>query len=120
MNEIKFRAFVHPYCGGGIPQETYNSLDYSDNYNGDLSEFFGLYNPSYFEIMQFTGHRDKNGKDVFTGDIVKCTKGRNDLIEFQNGSAWLRYRNITLHRFVNELEQTIEVIGNIHENEDLL
>ncbi|EIA7346417.1 hypothetical protein K7S29_002839 [Listeria monocytogenes] len=77
-------------------------------------------------LMQYTGLKDKNGKNIFEGDIVGIiVYDRLDWISikgtvvFLNG-AWLvvdvGHFAITLYSETNE----IEIIGNIHENLDLL
>lgn len=50
-------------------------------------------------LMQSTGLKDKNGKEVFIGDIIKCTKG------IREGYAWTEHE---------------EILGNIYENPELL
>ena len=82
-------------------------------------------------VGQFTGLTDKNGKKIFEGDVVKrcftLTRGPNkESRETQVGVV--RYDNVTcgyLIRGACNLRRqwpgdTIEVIGNIHDNPELL
>lgn len=67
-------------------------------------------------LGQFTGLTDKNGKKIFEGDIVKWNEkewGRpyNELVEFD-------YELLTMRE--HDYEQWCEVIGNIHDNPELL
>lgn len=80
--------------------------------------------PDEIKLMQSTGLKDKNGKEIFEGDIVKMAKdvysnptyyeivrhrgGAYRLESNQHGcELWLRHTNC-------------EVIGNIYENPELL
>ena len=77
-------------------------------------------------LMQSTGLKDKNGKEIFEGDIVDY-KGRKAIIKWHGSYASFIYR------FVDELNKRseewyplylaylkCEVIGNIYENPELL
>lgn len=74
-----------------------------------------------FEIMQNTGLKDKKGRELYVGDIVKAYK-HNEYefvreIIFSHGSFvfgnwwWCEFLNIF---------RDVEVIGNIYENPELL
>ena len=74
-------------------------------------------------VGQFTGLTDKNGKQIFEGDIVK---GRDRLeknlevygyIDHKNGSFVIVGDIMTHYRW---LDYEVEVIGNIHDNPELL
>lgn len=78
------------------------------------------------ELMQSTGLKDKNGKEIFEGDIVDY-KGREAVVKWHGSYASFIYR------FVDELQERasdweplflacyhFEVIGNIYENPELL
>jgi len=73
-------------------------------------------------LMQYTGLKDKNGKEIYEGDIVKETYNKKELriseVGFKNGSFVL----LTPNQFIEigNLKNDIEVIGNIYENPDLL
>lgn len=79
-----------------------------------------------FEIMQSTGLKDKNGKEIFEGDIVDY-KGRKAIIKWHGSYASFIYRFVDeLHKRNAEWEPlylayyNFEVVGNKFENPELL
>lgn len=77
-------------------------------------------------LMQSTGLKDKNGKEIFEGDILDY-KGRKALVRWHGSYASFIYR------FVDELQKRktewkplclaymkCEIIGNIYENPEFL
>ncbi len=77
-------------------------------------------------VGQFTGMTDKNGTKIFEGDIVRHIDTMCHVVEVVNSEVYFdtemlefgfRYSNELFHcQFNNEFE----VIGNIHDNKDLL
>lgn len=79
-------------------------------------------------VGQYTGLHDKNGKEIYEGDIV-FIKGDTELldikgkVEYSNGFA--QYIITNTGDIINEAEplgdyEDIEVIGNVFENKELL
>lgn len=74
-------------------------------------------------IGWYTGLTDKNGKKIFEGDIVKCKDNLVKDFEFYgyvdhfNGSFVIVGEFMTHYRW---LDYELEVIGNIHDNPELL
>lgn len=71
-------------------------------------------------IMQFTSLLDKNGKEIYEGDVVKCRTELdfiNKEIVFENGMF-----AVLSGEYVIEIPKLmdIEVIGNIYEHPELL
>lgn len=81
-------------------------------------------------FMQFTGLKDKNGKEIYEkSDVLSCGPSKDgfvykDTVEFgwskddEYGIIWSTSKNIVRKQdFINE---RYEVIGNIYENPELL
>lgn len=77
------------------------------------------------ELMQSTGLKDKNGKEVFVGDIIKCTRGclHEVYLEKEYGGTYIGgmpavYLKGLLSGYVWTEDE--EIIGNVYENPELL
>lgn len=72
------------------------------------------------ELMQYTGFKDKNGKDIYEGDIIKRSYGLYEVIFHKSWGAFAG-KNLIPHQcvpFFNDSDK-FEVIGNIFENPEL-
>ncbi|EPZ47735.1 YopX family protein [Alicyclobacillus acidoterrestris] len=95
-------------------------LEWGDIFHLPAWEIFpGTPEQRAFEIMQYTGLRDKYGKDIYEGDIIRSYD------EFGKPFPWLSVVSYSTQqaRFMGIAPDYInlqEVIGNIYENPDLL
>lgn len=70
-------------------------------------------------LMRSTGFSDKNGKEIYEGDIAKCPYPKDLVctVEYFRGQFILRSRG---SMWIGEYPvNTLEIIGNIYENSDL-
>lgn len=96
----------------------------------EATEGFGWKDVDEKYLMQSTGLHDKNGKEIFEGDIVKALSegycGTFQVVWRNEGTpmyilypAWQNEQFWDL-KGVNGVDDGIEVIGNIHEHPELL
>lgn len=126
MRELKFRAWLVPYNqSDGKPSKRekpyYDYFDLEDEY-GDDTWFDGA-DVQCFE--QYTGLEDKNGKEIYEGDIILVANhGRTPYVVIhREWDCSFVCNNENLVDFVHmfkTMPQCYEVIGNIHENPELL
>ena len=81
--------------------------------------------PDEIELMQSTGLKDKNGKEVFVGDIIKCTRGcpHEVYLEKEYGGTYIGGMPAIYLKGLREgytWTEHEEIIGNIYENPELL
>ena len=117
--EIKFRAWVegdkkmYPVNKLKWPPHPNNPTD-KININCPISDVESISGEDFL-LMQYTGLLDKNGKEIYEGDILEFYDGdRKDEVVFEQG--FFRYKDDCTPIFQVECE----VIGNIYENPELL
>jgi hypothetical protein len=76
-------------------------------------------NSKYFVAMQYTGLKDKNGKEVYEGDIIRVNNEKMELV-FRDGYFGWGKQHKGMYSFDPFGCEEIEVIGNIYENPELL
>lgn len=113
--EIKFRAWdlgrMYPKCMAGTDT---NPTVHDSNGWVECTE--------NAKIMQYTGLKDKNGKEIYEGDIVNCYDDRYDGYEKNVIGYSTQYARFTYLDRMKEIGYyaEMEIIGNIYENPELL
>ena len=92
-----------------------------------ISDVEGFYPYYEFELMQSTGLKDKNDKEIFEGDIVKftITNGFDYVVDEYGAVTYKQGAFFIVKDFAEYLisyvyTKEVEVIGNIYENQELL
>ncbi|MCK5605330.1 hypothetical protein KAR91_25785 [Candidatus Pacearchaeota archaeon] len=120
MREIKFRVFGYSTIGRIGKKEMQQWKQIKECFDVWLDD-------NDATIMQFTGLKDKNGKEIYEGDTIGFGHFLYR-VKFKNGAfivCDLKYNNpsILLSEMIrkrNIAKTGIEVVGNIHENPELL
>ena len=127
MREIKFRAWDKK------KKIMYDNVSFSsDNYSPrritspdiDILKFV---NYDDCELIQYTGPKDKNGNEIYEGDLVEWD-GKIFIIEYEKGCYWLHSKKNDSGVYIGgvyilSIEATpceFEIIGNIYENPELI
>ena len=67
------------------------------------------------ELMQYTGLKDKNGVEIYEGDIVDYFRRHKSIIEWRDGGFIIRREVDGAYELIQDRLAGIEVIGNIYE-----
>lgn len=92
-------------------------------YYGDTNLVLDLYPKDKIELLEFTGHYDIEGNEIYTGYIVSFMvndKTYIGVIEWSNEYASFLVKTKDYYEeYLNEIDEII-VLGNIYENKELL
>lgn len=115
MRELKFRAwdkkskqFVDDFIIDRLGNE----------YQTNKCEFWG--DDRDIVLIQYTGLKDKNGKEIYEGDVIKNYQADINIVNFSYGCfGFQNYHagHIPLH--IQGINEKSEIIGNIYENPEL-
>ena len=126
-NRFNFRAYIKSL---NKIYRVYNLMENGDKVeviddNGDfVGDGDGFYKND-FDLMQSTGFVDKNGKEIFEGNIIKYIYPDGEHIIKQiyyskdNSQMYYANKNKSFYAcFYEILPEEVEVIGNIYENKE--
>lgn len=113
MRKVRFRAW---YKEGGymMPVEEIDFNQRLINKTGIWRWFHEV------DLMQYTGLKDKNGVEVYEGDIVRYFRNELAVIVYRDGGVDIRSLSWKECEPLQRRLGEIEVIGDIYQNKDLL
>ena len=123
MRETKFRAYHKER------KEMFEiaSIDFEEKKAALSNGIIKLLNvdSKQFELLQYTGLKDKNGKEIYEGDILFFRDENMKYIVVWQDTAFI-IKSIEIRKYLEKMcwlddtEICCEIVGNIYENKKLL
>ena len=121
MRELKFRAWSKDtgcWCGAF---SIHKSGMTSDMINAKIDKDSGLaisdahWDENDLEVMQYTGLKDRDGKEIYEGDIIKVLGNPSEVIFINSGFAYQSRKDNHIQPLGDFGSSAYEVIGNKYE-----
>lgn len=80
--------------------------------------YSGYHEQFDFILMQYTGLSDKQGSEIYEGDILRYPSGQVCQVVFSEGGFYAKPKSSEILAFI--VSESVEVVGNICENPDLM
>lgn len=123
QREIKFRGLRVQYSNewhdGPFRYGNLLNIDTIGDVGANLDSY------EYAEVIpetvgQYTGLKDKNGVEIYEGDILDCLGIKYKLVKHESGAYELHEQGCDKVFFLFRELHHVEIIGNIHQNPELL
>lgn len=130
MREIKFRGKRYDngewiygdlfQLGGNRRTFIFTDEDYISQFAEKAHRLQREVDPS--TVGQYTGLKDKNGKDIWEGDILTDKFESIGVVEWRDGALVVNFGDVDVFQIVDCFDDSYQMwaIGNIHDNPELL
>ena len=119
MRQIKFQ--IYWIAGHEMLYDTNNDLEFRDKENYWITDLSDAINqPERYKVRQYTGLKDKNGVEIYEGDILSYFGFEYEVTFEESAFGWSEDGQFYAfaEMAIDEIEKT-KIIGNIYENPEL-
>jgi len=111
MREIKFKCWDKEKNKMSFWENIYQTNDFWDD----------AHYPETLPVMQYTGLKDNNGKEIFEGDIIKHENGQISVVEWSDGDWGWWMKSIKNWDPKTGFDSSKDkIIGNIYEDKEII
>jgi uncharacterized phage protein (TIGR01671 family) len=119
--EIKFRIW---YAGLMYQNKEIDFIDFNNN-RAEFGNTYSKFDDESFVLMRYTGLNDKNGNEIYEGDVIKIGSDEHYFVinwHVEMASFVINRKGWAFSHFFGETcsNEDVEVVGNIYENKELL